>query len=86
MESTIIGIDLAREGSDQTVYTITHQMIVDAFNKWRDEYKANHEGWTDAIDSGDDYGVKCADKLIECMKQVEYPYVYGKERVDRLIE
>ena len=67
-QGEVLVMRASTKGNDISV--ITRQMIVDAFNEWRDEYKANPEGWTDAIGSGDDYGVKCADKLIECMKRV----------------
>lgn len=47
---------------------ITIQDIADAFNKWQQEVKDNPEAYVDIEDFEGDYGVACADKLLQLLK------------------
>ncbi len=47
---------------------ITVQDIADAFNKWKQQADDNPQDFVDLEDFEGDYGVACANKLIQLIK------------------
>lgn len=66
--SVMIGIDMAKEGSERTIIMASFKQISDAFNQWLTDYTSSPDGWAEPEAQNVQHGDRCADKLIEYIK------------------